>query len=38
VQEIADTGAGTGVFLLLGLVMAGLVVGFRLLRVRSLAG
>ncbi|MBN1815173.1 MAG: hypothetical protein JXA14_25295 [Anaerolineae bacterium] len=38
VQEIVDTGGGWGTLFLWGFVLAGLVVVFRLLRVRSLAG
>lgn len=36
--EISDTGSGGGIVLLWGFVLAGLLVVFRLLRVRSLAG
>lgn len=36
VQEIADTGSGWGTLLLWGVVLAGLVIAFRLLRVRDL--
>jgi hypothetical protein len=38
VQQIVDTGGGWGALFLWGFVLAGLVVVFRLLRVRSLAG
>jgi hypothetical protein len=38
VDEIVDTGGGWGTLFLWGFVLAGLVVVFRLLRVRSLAG
>lgn len=38
VGEIADTGAGWGTFILWGFVLAALLVVFRVLRVRSLAG
>lgn len=36
IQEIADTGSGWGTLLLWGVVLAGLVIAFRLLRVRGL--
>ena len=38
VDEIADTGAGWGTFILWGFVLAALLVVFRVLRVRSLPG
>jgi hypothetical protein len=38
VEEISDTGAGWGTIFLWGFVLAGLLVVFRLLRVRSLPG
>ena len=38
VDEIADTGAGWGTFVLWGFVLAALLVVFRVLRVRSLPG
>jgi len=36
VDEIADTGSGWGTLLLWGFVLAGLLIAFRLLRVRGL--
>jgi hypothetical protein len=38
VEEISETGAGWGTIFLWGFVLAGLLVVFRLLRVRSLPG
>jgi len=38
VDEIADTGAGWGMFILWGFVLAALVVAFRMLRLRGVPG
>jgi hypothetical protein len=38
VEDLSETGAGAGTIFLWGGVLAGLLVVFRLLRVRSLGG